>query len=113
MLTRKGEPVAEATVVFFPIDNTPGQGATGYTSADGQFTLSSRHGPKGAIPGTYKVAVNKWVLPDGKVLPPDTESPIDHPYKEVMPLRSASVETTTVTVTVPPEGGPVDNKLTP
>src|SRR5688572_16449451 len=54
---RRGQPVAEATVIFEPLGNTPA--ATGTTDAAGRFALTTFDTDDGAVPGEYKVAVRK------------------------------------------------------
>ncbi len=73
---RMGEPVAEATVLFEPLENTPA--ATGETDAKGQFRLSTFETGDGAVPGEYKVAIRKvQVIPSSRPgdAPDDLASP--------------------------------------
>jgi hypothetical protein len=67
-VTLDGQPLAEAAVLFQPIDGGPV--ASGNTDAQGNFTLTTA-GKPGALAGRYQVAVNKSILrglkPDGTV----------------------------------------------
>ncbi len=53
----KGQPVAEATVLFIPVGSTPA--ATGKTDAQGRYRLTTFESNDGAVPGEYAVAVRK------------------------------------------------------
>jgi hypothetical protein len=61
-VTFKGRPVAEAYVTFSPGprfdgDKEPGKPATGQTTADGQFVLSTYKPYDGALIGKHRVVV--------------------------------------------------------
>jgi hypothetical protein len=53
----KGQPVTEATITF--LSKTGGRSASGRTSADGSFTLTTNRTGDGAPPGEYAVTVSK------------------------------------------------------
>ena len=79
-VTAKGVPVANATVLFMPVDGTKGEGGIGTTDQDGNFTLTgSRRGDSGVVPGKYKVRVSRFVDRDGTVLPSDAKQ-ADYPH---------------------------------
>ena len=59
VLTLDGTPVADATVVFMPDPPDAGRPATGFTSADGTFQLTTFRPADGALPGSYRVLVQK------------------------------------------------------
>jgi len=50
----KGNPVADATVTFYPEKGRP---ATGQTNAQGEFQLTTFNTNDGATAGTHKVAI--------------------------------------------------------
>jgi len=61
----KGQPVADATVLFEPVGSTPA--ATGKTDASGRYQLTTFDANDGAVPGEYKVMVRKvQVIPGSK-----------------------------------------------
>ncbi|WP_165072933.1 hypothetical protein [Paludisphaera rhizosphaerae] len=63
IVTYKGKPLAQGTVVFEP---DAGREAQGEVGPDGSFTLSTFAKDDGAVPGSHRVAVkniSKSVLP--------------------------------------------------
>lgn len=73
----QGKPLAHASIMFVPDLDTIGPGAGGFTDASGTFTVQTRWAGQimreGAIPGRYKVAVSRFVKPDGTVWEPNPE----------------------------------------
>ena len=59
-VTSDGAPVAAIRVVFTPEptdgNNSPGPWSMGLTNAQGEYTLESRHGKDGAVPGPHGVS---------------------------------------------------------
>jgi hypothetical protein len=55
----EGAPVAGATVLFMPDGQQGGRPASGFTSADGVFHLTTYRQDDGAVPGNYRVLVQK------------------------------------------------------
>jgi hypothetical protein len=55
----EGTPVADATVVFMPDGQGGGRPASGFTLSDGGFQLTTYQLDDGALPGTYRVLVQK------------------------------------------------------
>ena len=90
------KPLANATVSFTPLEQTPGPGAAGTTDEAGKYELKSL-GPDGksrvgAIPGKYRVAVSRMVKPDGSVWTPDPKAPggpMNSGAREEMPRQYA------------------------
>lgn len=70
-VTLDGEPVAGISVTFFPADGTPGNGASGTTDAQGQFSLKTPDQKEGAPTGKYRVLFTLLQTPDGKPIPAD------------------------------------------
>src|SRR5688572_7135503 len=60
IVTLDGQPVENATVMF--IADTGNHHATANTDAQGKFRLSAFKEKEGAVPGTYKVEVNKTIV---------------------------------------------------
>jgi hypothetical protein len=59
VVTLEGTPVAGATVLFMPDDQGGGRPASGLTSSDGTFRLMTYKPDDGALPGTYRVLIQK------------------------------------------------------
>jgi hypothetical protein len=109
-VTLNGAPLAGATVSFIPLDETHGSGAEGRTDKEGKYRLKYRTGREGAPAGEYKVAIIKYVLPDGSDAPPDVP-PADSPGRPLLPPAYSDPEQTTLKKTVAPGGGPIDFDL--
>jgi hypothetical protein len=76
-VTLDGVAVEGAMVSFVPENNTGDRQATGLTDADGVFQLTTFNTGDGAIPGTYKVTVEKKPSQGpaaGTGAPPDPEA---------------------------------------
>jgi hypothetical protein len=100
VVLQQGQPVAEATVVFEPQGTMPA--ATGKTDAGGRFQLTTFEPSDGAVPGEYKVAIQKvqvipgktsGAIPDDYVGPPPDE-------KWLLPAKYGSTATSGFTATV-------------
>ncbi len=97
---RGGQPLANVVLQFIP---EKGQLSAASTNAQGEFTLYGPGGKEGAIPGTFKVTVACPFNPaagssgDGSAPTPNA-SPCSLPAKYSVP------DTTTISVTIPPEG---------
>ncbi len=57
VVTYKQQPVEGATVIFIPVGSTPGAAAR--TDASGRFQLQTFDPNDGAVPGDYRVTVQK------------------------------------------------------
>ena len=112
-VTADGQPLANATVTFIPMDGTPGFGGTGKTDAAGQYTLAgSRDNAPGIPPGDYRVAISKRLMPDGSEVPAsDNTPPMMSPARESLPVGYSNPATTQLTAKVQPGGGPLDFAL--
>jgi hypothetical protein len=101
---RMGQPVAGATVIFEPAGSTPA--ASGETDASGRFQLTTFDKHDGAVPGEYKVAVQKVQVnrgnrpanaPDDAAAPPPEE-------KWLLPVKYGSGESSGLAASVKSEG---------
>lgn len=71
-VTLDGQPVDGATVYFYAVgDAKEGRPATGQTDKEGKFRLSTLGTNDGALPGTYKVVVAKYVPTNPNLKIPD------------------------------------------
>ena len=59
VITLEGTPVAGATVLFMPDGQDEGRPASGFTSSDGTFRLTTYKPDDGAPPGKYRVLIQK------------------------------------------------------
>jgi hypothetical protein len=59
VITLEGTPVAGATVLFMPDGQDGGKPASGFTSSDGTFRLMTYKPDDGALPGKYRVLIQK------------------------------------------------------
>ncbi len=77
-----GQPMEGVSVVFNPVD-AGGRAASGVTDAEGKFTLTTEVNGDGALPGSYKVAVSKYLVADDDLpenVDPDDEASMDAIY---------------------------------
>ena len=59
VITQDGAPVAGATVLFMPEGQDSSRPASGFTSSDGTFRLTTYKPDDGALPGKYRVLIQK------------------------------------------------------
>jgi hypothetical protein len=68
-VTLNGKPLANATITFSPIAKSgevnAGDGSTGKTNANGEYTLTTSHGLPGAQVGTHRVRISVLVQQSG------------------------------------------------
>lgn len=112
-VTLDGKPLATATVTFYPEEGAAGIECTGVTDDSGKYQLHPLRGGEGAPAGKYKVTVSHYTGPGGKplVMTKDSPPPADLGAVESLPGRYSDLRLTTLTATVPPEGGTVDFEL--
>lgn len=108
-----GQPLADATVSFVPVEGGAGTvGATAFTAADGRFkaitplpnTDVSRC--VGLIPGRYRVVLRKLAMPNGTPVPTDIDESeaLARGARNALPSRYGTAEHTPLTVDVPAGG---------
>ena len=74
VILQNKQPLAGAIVTFYPIGEQAERPAYGETDQDGKFRLMtpirglSPDRSQGAIPGTYRILVSKYLMPDGSPL---------------------------------------------
>jgi len=106
LVTVQGEPLAGASVQFFPQTGTEGEGAIGVSGSDGKFNvISSRQDDSGIPPGKYKVRVS-LMMDAGKVLPPEALQADFPNAQEVVPAPFCTANST-LEVMIPAGGGEV------
>lgn len=101
-----GAPLAGASVIFVPKDQTKGTGGTGITDAEGKYEARHQSNKVGIEPGTYAVIFSKIAMPDGSPIPPGKNA-ADVGATEVLPqqLSNPSPDFMTNIVTITETGG--------
>jgi hypothetical protein len=96
----KGQPVAQATVIFEPVGNTPA--AAGETDAAGRFQLTTFDTGDGAVPGEYKVAIRKVQLNRGDRSEQASDDQVGPPPDEkwLLPAKYGYTNTSGLAATV-------------
>jgi len=108
-ITKGGEPLADARVVFIPVGQT-GESAGGKTDESGNFVLTTSSGKEGSgtKPGEYKVTVVKtkyeWdgksYLPPERPGDPDEEPRRDDKTTQLLPPQYSNFSKTPFNATV-------------
>jgi hypothetical protein len=96
----KGQPVADATVLFEPVGATPA--AAGQTDAKGSYQLQTFDPADGAVPGEYKVAIRKVEITRGGKSEPVPDDYVGPPPDEkwLLPAKYGAASTSGLTATV-------------
>ncbi len=104
LVTLNGEPVAEASVTFYPQE---GRSASGVTDSSGIFTLTTFEAGDGAIAGKHRVSIGKQSnVPAGNT--PEELAKI----KEEIPSKYNNAETSGLTAdVVAGQDAPIDFNL--
>jgi hypothetical protein len=112
-LTARGKPVDSAVVGFQPALGTKGEGGIGITDNEGNFfVIGSRQGDKGLVPGEYKVwASRKTDWKTGAPLGVNPKHEIMPKWAESIPPKYTDPGGTSLTVTIPDSGGPLNIDL--
>lgn len=100
-------PLANASVYYSPVGDTPGNGGGGMSDASGKFTITGSRGP-GLPPGEYRVVVSRLLRPDGSMPDPNIP-PIESDASETLPAIYTSPDTTPLQATV--AEGPSSHEL--
>ncbi|MDR0609974.1 MAG: carboxypeptidase-like regulatory domain-containing protein [Planctomycetaceae bacterium] len=107
VLKFNGQPVAGASVIFNPVDQT--RSASGLTDANGNFTMMTLNPGDGVYPGEYIVTVTK-IEYRGEMREEHSEGSretIVHDTREMiehLPSKYAAADTTDLKVTIPADG---------
>jgi hypothetical protein len=114
VITQDGTPVAGATVLFMPDGQDGGRPASGFTSSDGTFRLTTYKPDDGALPGKYRVLIQKTegakdrgdaersALERAKAK--IEERSLRKPRQPILPAAYARFETTPLRCSVPVTG---------
>lgn len=98
VVTLDGEPVAEAGVMFLPIEQGPATGGT--TDAAGRFQLTTTN-RLGVAPGGYHVTVTKREVTGGGMF--DVGGPKSQKIKWFVPEKYSKPETSGLEAAVSPD----------
>lgn len=98
IVTLDGVPVADATVLF--ITETGNNSASGVSNKDGKFELRVFEEKKGAVPGAYKVTVNKTIVEPASERKGETEVKI----KYGLPVKYSDLTKSGLTHTLSDQG---------
>lgn len=107
-ITLDGQPLVGASVTLVGAGTNTSEGGTGITDAAGKYEISHFRAGKGAMPGDYKVVINKMVLPDGSPIPTGTMSAAELGIRDIIPPRYSSYSNTMLKATVTKDGPPLD-----
>lgn len=128
-LTLDGKPLPHKAIRFIPEPGTPGLGGGRNSDAEGRYTLLAQLSGKtedylGVPPGQYRVVITEPQIPvttpmpetaaDGSpaaAIAPEVVDPRRRKQASI-PVRYTQQDSTDLRVTVPPEGGVFDLKLT-
>lgn len=111
-VTLDGKPLANAGVTFIPVGATRGGIYSSITDDSGRYELIDRESRKGAPVGEFKVICTKWVMPDGKDYPKDSNvSPLESNARELLPPRYSNESHTELKATIPDGGTTADFTL--
>jgi hypothetical protein len=114
VVTLDGTPIAGATVLFMPDGQDGGRPASGFASSDGTFRLTTYKPNDGALPGQYRVLIQKTeaapdretaersVMEKAKAKREDSSAQKNH--KPALPEAYARFDTTPLRCTVPVTG---------
>jgi len=107
VVTLDGKPIAGVSITLLPQEGVKGRGGYGTTGEDGSFSLQTETEVPGVSPGNYRVLMQKYAMPDGSPIPPDT-SAADAGVVNQLPSLYNDPQQSPVTVTFPtPDGQPV------
>lgn len=107
-VTLDGKPLAGANVVF--MTGIPPMVFVGTTKDDGAYQLQCLAGREASLQGESKVTISRLLKPDGSPLAPG-EAPADVGAVEQLPPKYSQFDVTTLSKSVPAEGGTFDFAL--
>ncbi|MBP3531290.1 MAG: carboxypeptidase regulatory-like domain-containing protein [Thermoguttaceae bacterium] len=104
VITYNGEPLADATVKFIPVDSTGSQ-SYGKTNEKGEYKLQTLLGAAdaGTTPGEYKVTVDCIeTVETGNMIEENGEEKEETIARSLIPAKYNNAETSGLTATVAP-----------
>jgi hypothetical protein len=117
VVTLDGKPLPNATVTFVPISKGDGEtSAGGLSDSTGKYVLRTDSKNYGIKPGSYKVIISSFVMPDGSIREITADvSPMQLKVEgatQVVPPKYSDFIGSTLISNVTPEGGTIDFALT-
>ena len=105
-VTMDGKPLPNAVVSFVPTNQTLGQGGRGKTDATGKFEILTQDQQQKGLPaGTYRVAISKFVNPDGTDFVGGADAdPMSSAFKELIPPAYSDMAASRLSETIPEAG---------
>lgn len=93
----QGQPLKNGTVRFAPVDAKQGRIATGPIGKDGTFVMTTIKAGDGVMPGTYKISVTSYIIPEDA-----TAEQIEKAYfdKPAIPQKYFNPETSQLQETI-------------
>jgi hypothetical protein len=115
-VTMDGQPLAKATVVFHPTEDSGFHGSQAVTDENGKYKLETDIGDgkmkEGALPGRYQVTVSRLVKPaTGEVVTIDPKAsvgPMTMGAVQSIPMRFSALAQTVLEADVKAGGAPID-----
>lgn len=104
VVTLDGKPISGVSITLVPQEGVMGRGGYGSTGEDGSFSLQSDTEVPGVPAGNYKMLLQKYAMPDGSPIPPDT-SAADAGLVNLLPPVYSDPEQSTVFITFPTSDG--------
>lgn len=107
IVTLDGKPASGISITLVPQEGVKGRGGYGSTGEDGAFSLQSDTEVPGVPAGYYRMLFQKYAMPDGSPIPPDTSAADAGIINQLPPVYSHP-EQSPVYVTFPtPDGQPL------
>ncbi|WP_437201128.1 carboxypeptidase-like regulatory domain-containing protein [Planctomicrobium sp. SH664] len=97
-----GAPVADAIVVFAPVEGN--YAASAITDDAGKFVLSCLRNKPGVIAGDYKVTVMKQAVRDEAPQTDETGAVIPPPMENIIPDKYSNPRKSKLTASIPSQG---------
>lgn len=107
------KPLANTMLTFTPQNETPGQGGSGRSNAQGDFQIAGFDGKAGLTAGDYRVSISKLLRADGSDFPANSElGPMDSDGRESIPEKYSDPLQTVLIAKVTPSVGKLEFKVT-
>jgi len=90
-----GTPVSDVSLTLVPQIGVQGRGGYAKSTGDGSFEFQTSPEDMGVSPGKYRVLFQKYAMPDGSPIPPNT-SAADAGLVNEMPALYSNPETSPV-----------------
>jgi len=69
-----GKPAPDVSLTLVPQIGVQGRGGYAKSAADGSFEFQASPEIVGVLPGKYRVLIQKYAMPDGSPIPPNTSA---------------------------------------